>query len=324
MWLRVLCGTVQDSRISHGTLEIPKKNVLQSGVTRSVAKKTGHLVNFCIVWSLGYVRERTEFEGLLPQLMPRSNLKFCICSLLQNGRSRGERTRQHKGLRNIILTCDWSKQGKPKPWLWKSCPPLGLGVWSDLFCPFCGLFVILENTPFPLHVHIVLVGQLKQNAMGYSRARTIPIGQTPKKPFPLSTMQNTKDHERISWKCRFGFSGNHCRQDTSGADPGFLSGGGPTEFGPQRVALSLRFAQNRGLSLKIAQNLYDFVEIMGASGVPAPRALLDPPLHLVHAGMCALSMQDKENTTQTQGRKATNKQTPVCLSLQALHSLTDP
>ena len=27
--------------------------------------------------TLGYIRECTEFEGLLPQLTPRSNLKFC-------------------------------------------------------------------------------------------------------------------------------------------------------------------------------------------------------------------------------------------------------
>ncbi len=32
----------------------PKKNVLQSGVTRSIAKKTGHLVNFCSFVPLDY------------------------------------------------------------------------------------------------------------------------------------------------------------------------------------------------------------------------------------------------------------------------------
>ena len=38
---------------------------------------------FCCFGTLGYVREHTEFEGLLPQLMPRSNLKFCVFSVTE-------------------------------------------------------------------------------------------------------------------------------------------------------------------------------------------------------------------------------------------------
>ena len=39
------------------------------------------LANFHSFDTLGYVREPTKFEGLLPRLMPRSNLKFCRFSI---------------------------------------------------------------------------------------------------------------------------------------------------------------------------------------------------------------------------------------------------
>ncbi len=43
--------------------------------------------------------------------------------------------------------------------------------------------------------------------------------------------------------------------------------GGPAEFWPQGGALSPKYAQNRGFSLKIAWKLHDFEEILGASWV---------------------------------------------------------
>ena len=54
----------------------PEKNVLQWSVMKCWLKHW----KFC----LGYVREHTEFEGLLRWLMPRSNLKFCMFSITES------------------------------------------------------------------------------------------------------------------------------------------------------------------------------------------------------------------------------------------------
>ncbi len=62
----------------------PKKNVLQWSVTRGVGLNTLHFAGF---GTLGYVREHTEFEGLLPWLMPRSNLKFCMFSITESAQN---------------------------------------------------------------------------------------------------------------------------------------------------------------------------------------------------------------------------------------------
>ncbi len=57
----------------------PQKNVLQLGVTRSNSPKCCPNVSKTVVWYLR-ICKRTEFEGLLSRLMPRSNLKFCMFS----------------------------------------------------------------------------------------------------------------------------------------------------------------------------------------------------------------------------------------------------
>ena len=56
----------------------PKKNVLQWSLTRSADSDTAY---FAMFGTLGYIREHIEFEGLLPRLMPQSNLKFCMFSI---------------------------------------------------------------------------------------------------------------------------------------------------------------------------------------------------------------------------------------------------
>ncbi len=49
-------------------------------MTRSAGSNT---VYFAVFGTLGYVREQTEFEGLLPRLTPGSNLKFCMFSITE-------------------------------------------------------------------------------------------------------------------------------------------------------------------------------------------------------------------------------------------------
>ncbi len=61
-----------------------EKNVLQWSITRSnqevLAQNLGIFTPLCTV---RYVREHTEFEGLLPWLVARSNLKFCMFSVTE-------------------------------------------------------------------------------------------------------------------------------------------------------------------------------------------------------------------------------------------------
>ena len=67
--------------ISYGTAEeknVPKR-MSSSEASLEVLAQTLHVL-LCF-GTLAYVREHTEFEGLLPWLMPRSNLKFCMFSI---------------------------------------------------------------------------------------------------------------------------------------------------------------------------------------------------------------------------------------------------
>ncbi len=70
-WLRQL-------KISYGAEKIPKRTS-SSEVWLEVGSNTG---NFASFGTSGYVREHTEFEGLLPQLSPQSNFKFCMFSIM--------------------------------------------------------------------------------------------------------------------------------------------------------------------------------------------------------------------------------------------------
>ena len=53
--------------------------------------------------TLGYGREHTEFEGLLPRLTPRSNLKICMFVLYYN-HNRTNTTSEQTTLRGYDLT----------------------------------------------------------------------------------------------------------------------------------------------------------------------------------------------------------------------------
>ena len=57
--------------------DIPKTTSYSDVWLQVLVQTPGVLVNFHRFGTLGYAREPAEFEGLLPGLKPRSNLKFC-------------------------------------------------------------------------------------------------------------------------------------------------------------------------------------------------------------------------------------------------------
>ena len=71
-----------------------------------------------------------------------------------------------------------------------------------------------------------------------------------------------------------------CIYKIAGVDPGFWSGR-PSRVLTPRGALSPKFVQNRGFSLKIAWKVHDFEDILGARGSPGPQGSLDPLLNRV-------------------------------------------